>query len=203
MHRVDTPIGSITSDDYGDSELGRMIVWYDVLNGVYAQDTLSVTIDYAGDGSDPGSHYSHGEILWCGDKDIVLPPTEYVSCEDIGLDSVGWESWQQQVSRDMNPALLSFAVPESANYAIVNTGWEWTGLRNPNQATAKHSVTTPFGTTFSDDYGNENLQEIIFWYDYLRGQLSSDDLSLTVNYAGDGSDPGTHQSHGMIRWCRQ
>ena len=200
-HSVETPVGTAVSDDYGNEELEGETIWYDSFAGDFIEGLFSVTIDYAGDGSDPGSHYAYGQVLWCAEELPTLPPTTYETCEDHNMVSVGSDSWDKHIRYDIAPETLNFPVPQDASFGIVNTGWEWTGRPNQAQVTEKHTVATPFGTTTSDDYGNEELINTIFWYDQLSGSPSGTDFEVVLSYAGDGSDPGSHLSHGFIDWC--
>jgi len=203
MHSVVTPFGTVTSQDYGDEELAGQILWFGAPQGAFDQPSLQVTIDYAGDGSDPGSHRSHGLIAWCDNPNIEPPtPNEPLTCEDIGLEPVASADWSQHVIRNMTPVTDNFAQPDDANYVIVNTAWAWSGLPDQRQVTEKHSVDTPLGTAVSDDYGDEELDGELIWHDVLQGAFGAGNLPVTIDYAGDGSDPGSHFSKGLVNWCR-
>ncbi len=202
MHSVVTPFGAVTSQDYGNEELEGQILWFGAPQGAFDQPSLQLTIDYAGDGSQPDSHRSHGRIAWCDNPAIdPPPPPEPLTCADIGLEAVSTADWRQHVIRDMTPVANNFAQPDEANYVIVNTAWAWSGLPNQHQATEKHSVTTPLGTAVSDDYGNEELDGKLIWYDALQGAFGAGSLPVAIDYAGDGSDPGSHISSGLVNWC--
>ncbi len=206
-HSVTTPFGSTTSEDYGDAELAGTVYWYDLLQGTLAGDELNITLAYAGDGSDRGTHRSRGMIKWCATEetpplpDPDLPPVDYQTCGDIGMTLLAWQPWEYTIERGMDALELTYSAPDGADYVLINTGWEWSGNPNQDQYTQKHSVSTPFGDTTSEDYGDAELAGTIYWYDVLQGAFAGGDLAITLNYAGDGSDPGTHLSQGMIKWC--
>ncbi|HFE66330.1 MAG TPA: hypothetical protein ENJ93_03620 [Chloroflexi bacterium] len=203
IHSVVTPFGAVTSQDYGNEELAGQVLWFAAPQGAFDQPSLQVTIDYAGDGSDAGSHRSHGRIAWCDNPNIdPPPPPEPLTCEDIGLEPVATADWSQHVIRNMTPVTDNFAQPDDANYVIVNTAWAWSGRPNQHQVTEKHSVETPLGTAVSDDYGDEELDGELIWYDVLQGAFGAGDLPVTIDYAGDGSDAGSHFSKGLVDWCR-
>ncbi len=202
IHSVVTPFGTVTSQDYGNDELAGQVLWFGAPQGAFDQPSLQVTIDYAGDGSDPGSHRSHGLIAWCDNPDTEPPaPQEPLTCENIGLEPVASADWSQHVIRDMTPVTDNFAQPDDANYVIVNTAWAWSGLPDQHQVTEKHSVDTPLGTAVSDDYGDEELAGELIWYDVLQGAFGAGNLPVTIDYAGNGSDPGSHFSKGLVNWC--
>ena len=204
MHSVTSSIGSTTSQDYGNEELEGEIVWYDSFFADFDSEQLDVTIDYAGDGSDRGSHWSHGEVLWCAEELPPPPPEEYLTCEDLNMDltTIAWDDWTYHIMRGDAPIDLTYAVPSEADYVLINTGWEWTGRANQLQLTEKHTVVTPFGSTTSEDYGDEELENTVYWYDFLHGSFTDSELDITLSYAGSGADVGSHRSHGMIKWCR-
>ena len=203
IHTVSTPFGTVTSQDYGDEELAGQILWFGTPQGAFDQPSLQLTIDYAGDGNQPDSHRSHGRIAWCDNPDIdPPPPPEPLTCEDIGLESVATARWSRHIISGMSPITRNFARPDDADYVIINTGWRWSGLPGQRQLTEKHSVTTPVGATVSDDYGDEELAGQLIWYDVLQGAFDAGELPLTIDYAGDGSDPGSHRSKGIVNWCR-
>lgn len=201
MHSVETPFGTVTSQDYGDHELAGQVLWFGAPQGDFTQPSLQVTIDYAGDGSDPGSHRSHGLIAWCDNPDIEPPQNEPLTCEDIGLEAVSTAEWSTHVIRGMTPVTENFTQPADANYVIVNTAWAWSGTPDQHQYDEKHSVTTPLGTAVSDDYGDAELEGELIWYDALQGAFGAGSLDATIDFAGDGSDPGSHISKGMVNWC--
>ncbi|MCB8980456.1 MAG: hypothetical protein H6657_23845 [Ardenticatenaceae bacterium] len=150
----------------------------------------------------PSDSYFGLAVLCFEPEEPPTPPTDTpLTCEDIGYETIAEDSWNVHVIRDMRPVSLQFDRPEAASYAIVNTGWEWTGALNQFQVTEKHTVDTPFGSTTSDDYGNEELAGQVLWYDNLQGAYSQSMLPITINYAGDGSDEGSHRSHGLVAWC--
>ena len=201
MHSVNSSIGNTVSDDYGNEELDGQIIWYDSLSSNYSENVLNVTLDYAGNGADLGSHRSYGEVLWCAENVPEFPPTEYETCEDLGMTLVGFESWTWHIKYGQEPTNLTYDAPEGANYLLINTGWEWTGRVNQAQHTEMHSVSSPIGSTVSEDYGDEELADTVYWYDLLQGPYNEDEVTVTLAYAGDGSDPGSHRSHGMVKWC--
>lgn len=125
-----------------------------------------------------------------------------LSCENLGMESISSESWNVHVIYGMSVIDFNYTRPEDADYIVVNTGWEWSGRADQRQITESHTVSTPVGQTTSGDLGNEELAGLVFWFDQLHGEFEGDSAKITINYAGNGSDPGSHRSHGLVEFCR-
>ncbi len=174
------------------------------LFAVSGEDIVRLEMKYSTNLGEGASDPNHGLAVLCfvPEDDTPPPPTDIpLSCEDIGHQTIAEEPWLLHVINRMRPTTLDFARPAGADYAIINTGWEWTGHPNQFQVTEMHTVETPFGSTTSEDYGNEELTGQVLWFDVLQGYYNQASLPVTIDYAGDGSDPGSHYSHGLVVWC--
>ncbi|MBK8905710.1 MAG: hypothetical protein IPM53_31295 [Anaerolineaceae bacterium] len=170
---------------------------------VAGEGIAQVELEFANNVNDIHSDSYFGLAVLCFEPEDDTPPTDDfpLTCEDIGLQTIAEEPWLVHVIIRMFPVTLDFARPDGADYAIINTGWEWTGHPDQLQVAEMHTVETPFGSTTSDDYGNEELAGQVLWFDVLQGDYDQPSLPVTISYAGDRSSPNSHYSHGLVAWC--
>ncbi|MCA9919108.1 MAG: hypothetical protein KC445_14200, partial [Anaerolineales bacterium] len=190
----------ITGD--ASASVGQPGNYYFVVEGAgIVRAELQFSSDLGTGPSDPNFGFS--VLCFQPEPDTPPPPPTGtpLTCEDIGQQTLAVDTWNESVSSSLAPVSLSFTPPAGADYALVNTGWEWTGDVNQAQVTQMHTVETPFGSTTSGDYGNGELAGQVFWYDVLQGAYDQPSMPITISYAGNGSDSGSNQSHGLISWC--
>lgn len=124
------------------------------------------------------------------------------TCEDFGYVTIlEEEDWVQHIKRGQGPFNRSYSPAGGATFVVVNTGWEWTGSYNQFQLNEIHRIDSPFGSSISGDYGNEELEHLVVWFDTQTGATIGD-FDVTLSFAGDSFQAGSHNSHVAVNWCK-
>ncbi|HUW21269.1 MAG TPA: hypothetical protein VMW41_01240 [Candidatus Bathyarchaeia archaeon] len=128
---------------------------------------------------------------------------ECPDCETIiGKPLIDDETWSTEVWQPQKPSFQhTFTRPENATHVVIHNSWQWSGDPNQFQSNEVHELVTPLGTVNCPDFGNEELEGQTFCCGSVHGSFTENELSVTVNFTGDTSSPGSHLAIVKVEWC--